>query len=204
MKIRFGNHYHIVLLAAGASTRMGTPKQLKEFRGKPLIRHAAETALQSNGDRVIVVLGANADLIAPIIDDLPVSIVVNSDWELGMGTSIHAGVAAAQAYGANGLILALADQPMVTPAMLSHLLDEHRRTGCGIVTSAYAETVGVPVFFTPAYFPALLSLQPHQGCKGLILANPDHTFRIACPEAEVDIDTPAEYERLVKSEACPG
>ncbi len=178
----------IVVLAAGSSSRMGSPKQLLAYRGKPLLRHAVETALASACGPVIVVLGSNASTIAPSLYGLDVQIISNPLWEQGMGSSIHAGVRAAQGRALDAVILTVADQPLLTP-------DTYRRLAAGanpIVTSEYSDTVGVPVLFTAAFFPHLLALAPDQGCKKLILSNPDATLRIPCPEAALDLDTPSD------------
>ena len=94
------------------------------------------------------------------------------------------------------MILALADQPLITAEIYNRLVAGHEMTGKPIVTSEYAGTVGVPVLFAKEYFPHLLALQPEQGCKGVILRYPTSALRIACPEAEADIDTQVDYQRL--------
>jgi molybdenum cofactor cytidylyltransferase len=160
------NRTGLVLLAAGESSRMGTPKQLLEFNGKPLIRHAAEMALASKCRPVVVVLGSQADEIRAVLADLDLVIRQNPRWREGMGTSIHAGVEAVSESDADGLVLALADQPKITPQVLNRLLATHWATGQPIVASQYADTVGVPVYFSRQFFPHLLALNPEQGCKG--------------------------------------
>lgn len=191
------SHNHaIILLAAGNSSRMGSLKQLLDYNGKPLVQHAAEVALASGCAKVVVVVGANAAQVAGALTDMPVEIVQNTLWAEGMGTSIQAGVRAVEALGLPGAILALADQPLITPAILRNLADEHHRTGKPIVASQYAGTVGVPVYFAQSHFAPLLALAPDQGCKGVILKHGNESLRIDYPEAEVDIDTPADYERL--------
>lgn len=187
---RFG----IVILAAGASTRMGEAKQLLDYHGKPLLRHAAEVALATLCERVIVVLGCRAPQLRQALAGLPVTIVENPDWEGGMGTSIRTGVAAAR--DLDGVILGLADQPLVSPEILDTLLRTHMESGQPIVSSQYAGTVGVPVFFSREYFPHLLALEPAQGCKGVILKHADAAVRLDCPEAEMDVDTPDDYARM--------
>lgn len=187
-------HTSAVILAAGNSSRMGQPKQLLPLNGEPLIRHAAQTALASVCNSVIIVLGAEASRVREALAGLPVEIVENLAWADGMGTSIHAGVSSVS--NADGLVLMLADQPLVSPEIINNLVLTHRATGRPIVASQYAETVGVPVYFAREYFPHLLALRPDQGCKGLILAHPDQTIRLACPEAEADIDTPRDFERI--------
>ncbi len=187
----------VVMLAAGNSNRMGSPKQLLDFGGQPLIRHSVETALASEATHVIVVLGARSEEIAPALDGLNVTIVENPAWEGGMGTSIHTGIAAAERLDCSAAILTLADQPFVTAQKLNTLIMEHVLNGHGIVTAEYAETVGVPVLFSDEYFGHLLALKPDQGCKGVILKNGDVALRVPTPEAEMDVDTPEDYQRLV-------
>lgn len=187
----------IVILAAGASTRMGSAKQLLEYRGKPLVRHAAEMALASKAGAVFVVLGARAPEVGQALEGLPVRTVGNPHWEQGMGASIRAGIGAAQAEGLEGVVLTLADLPLVTPQILDKLVLEHVATGRPIVASQYCGTVGVPAYFAREFFPHLLALRPDQGCKGVILSHAGRTLQIDCPEAAVDIDTPRDYERIV-------
>jgi molybdenum cofactor cytidylyltransferase len=186
----------MVLLAAGASTRMGSPKQLLSYRGRPLIRHAAETALAAGCDPVMVVLGAHAPEIRAALDGLDVVVVENTDWKEGIGTSIRAGISGAEIMGCDGAVLGLADQPLVTSEILKRLVDEHEETGRPIVASEYADTVGVPAFFSREYFPKLTALLPSEGCKAVILANIEQSIRISCPEAETDLDTPADYQAV--------
>lgn len=189
--------FGVVLLAAGASSRMGTAKQLLEFRGKPLLRHAAEVALASMCQQVIVVLGANAEQVRPALDGLPVKIIENPIWAVGMGTSIHAGVHFADQMGLDGLILALADQPLVTSQTMDRLLAEFLHSGPSIVAARYAESVvGVPAFFAREFYPQLLAIDPSQGCKALIVKCSHQAIFIDCPEAEADVDTRLDYERF--------
>ena len=175
---------------------MGSPKQLLMYQGRPLVRHAAETAIASGCHPVLVVLGSQADEIRAALDGLDVVIVENTDWEQGMGTSIRAGISGAEIMGCDGAILALADQPLITAEILKHLVDEHEETGRPIIASEYSNTVGVPAFFSREYFPKLTALLPSEGCKAVILANLERSIRIACPEAETDLDTPSDYRAV--------
>lgn len=188
----------LILLAAGSSTRMGEPKQLLDYGGKPLLRHAVETALASQCSPVIVVLGANAARIAPALSGLDVTVVENQLWAEGMGTSIQSGLAeVATDSSVTGAILALADQPLVNATVLDGLIARHRESGMPIVAASYAGTVGVPVYFARSAFASLEALPPSQGCKGVILAYGESALRVPCPEAEWDVDTPADYEKAL-------
>jgi molybdenum cofactor cytidylyltransferase len=103
----------VVILAAGESSRLGSPKQLLLFRGTTLIRHLAKTALDSRAKGVSIVLGAHAEKIRNEVSRLPVSIVENPRWSNGIASSIGAAVAAL-APDTSAVILALSDQPLVT------------------------------------------------------------------------------------------
>ena len=189
-------NFAIVILAAGNSSRMGQPKQLLDYGGKPLIRHAAEVALASAASAVVVVCGQLEPETRQALEGLPVQIASNPQWAGGMGTSIQAGLRALENQNVDGAIITLADMPMLTPAIYNNLIDTQAYTQKPIVTAEYAGTVGVPVLFTKALFPPLLALAPNQGCKGVILAHTAEAHRLPCPEAEIDIDTPADYARL--------
>jgi molybdenum cofactor cytidylyltransferase len=190
----------LVLLAAGGSTRMGKPKQLLPYQGQPLIRYVAKTALASGSDPVVVVIGSDVAEMRAALDGLDVVVVENTEWEQGIGTSIRAGISGAEILGCGGAILALADQPLITAEILKHLVEEHEETGRPIIASEYDGTVGVPAFFTREFFPKLKALLPSEGCKATILAHLEQSIRIACPEAETDIDTPEDYQSISKSE----
>jgi molybdenum cofactor cytidylyltransferase len=167
-----------------------------------MIRHAAETALSSQCSKVTVVLGAGAGQIRGALSGLPVRIVENSRWTEGMGTSIQTGLA--EHVDNDGLILALADQPLITAKVYDRLIGEHCRSGQPIVASQYAGTVGVPVFFAKEFFGHLAALKPGQGCKGVILEHSPNAVLIDCPEAEMDVDTPADYEQFCAARIdCP-
>lgn len=182
----------LILLAAGQSARMGQPKQLLPFQGRPLIRHACEVALASTCRPVVVVIGERAAQMRTALAGLPVEICENVNWAQGIGSSIHAGVQIADTGNWDALVLALADQPMIRPEIYDELVKRH----APVVASQYAGTVGVPALFTRCMFPALLALDPNQGCKSVILANRQTAVLVDCPEAEVDVDTPEDYQRL--------
>lgn len=186
----------LILLAAGGSSRMGSPKQLLAYGGRPLLRHAAKTALASACDPVVVVLGAHLDAVGEVLAGLAVEIVINHRWAEGIGTSIRAGVEAAKRHRVDAAILALADQPLVGRRVFDDLLAARRESGRGIIASRYENTVGVPALFARSLFPQLLALPPDQGCKGVILAHAADAVFVACPQAAIDVDTRADYLAL--------
>ena len=193
----------VVLLAAGGSGRMGTPKQLLPFGGKPLVRHCAEAALAAF-QPLIAVVGASAAEVEAALAGVPVQVVHNVLWERGVGTSIQAGVRRAEELGLEGVVLLPADQPLVTAEHLRALREKHGTSGKPIVASRYAGTVGVPVLFSRQYFPHLLRLEASKGCKGIIISNEQDTLLVDCQAAEFDIDTPDDYASLASHDAALG
>lgn len=176
----------LAVLAAGASTRYGSPKQLATIDGETLLHRATRVALEwtRNGHdrRAFVVLGANAELLGDEVAG-GVAIVLNEHWQEGLSTSIHAAVRAAN--DADALILTLADQPGVTAVDLEQLT----LAGAPIVAASYDGTTGVPARFARTHFEALLALRGDAGAKALLA----HAATVPMPNAAWDIDTRGEY-----------
>lgn len=195
----------LILLAAGASRRMGRPKQLLSVAGRALLRHVAERAAAAPVAPVVVVLGARAAEIAPCLDGLPVQIVVNDQWDRGMGSSVRTGLRALTA-GTPGLemvIIALADQPGCPADHFARLIEIHRATGRSIVASAAAGVPGPPVLFTAAWFHRLLALDGETGARRLLQEQRADVATVPL-ESATDLDTPADYERHLRTEEGAG
>ena len=186
-----------VVLAAGAATRMGRAKQLLDLAGAPLVRAAAVAALDAGCRPVAVVLGAHAAQVAAALRGLDVETVINPDWERGIGASIASGVACVERGDPRAALITLADQPLVGSAALRRLIAARHDAARPIAASRYAGTVGVPACFARALFPLLRALESAQGCKPLLRAHADDTVLVDCPEAELDVDTPDDYARLL-------
>jgi molybdenum cofactor cytidylyltransferase len=188
----------IVILAAGGSARMGTPKQRLTIHGQTLLKRAARAGIEAGCYPVIVVLGASADELKHDLADLAVQIAINPDWQSGMGTSIRSGMRSLNAIApnCNGVILALCDQPHVTSATFRQLIDTQRKTHSAICAASYAGTVGSPALFEAALFAELLQLADDESGRTVIRRHPSQVMAVPLPEAEADIDTPADYRRL--------
>ncbi len=182
----------ILILAAGGSTRLGSPKQLLPAFGTTLLRHAAVTALGSALGRVTVVLGAWAEECTRALEGLEVDITVNAEWESGMGSSIAAGMAALSPGNPESVLIMLCDQPAVTPATLHALHDHLAETGADAVASWYHDVPGPPVIFTGRCFPELRSLRGPEGARTLFARHPPEM--VDFPGGAYDIDTPAQAE----------
>ena len=188
----------LLLLAAGASTRMGQPKQLLPYHGRTLLRHAAETAVAGGCAPIVLVTGALHDELLAEIVGLPILAERNSDWETGMASSIRAGLAAVAAAAPRAVLVMLTDQPLVTPELLRQLIVQQQATQAPIVAATYGETLGVPAIFDKSLLPELLELQGAQGAGRLIARLGTAVGQVAFPAGLLDVDTPAQYTALLQ------
>lgn len=182
-----------LLLAAGGSTRFGSPKQLAIYQGKPLIRRSAETLIASGCHPNVVVLGAEIEGSTNEIAGLPINICVNTDWQSGMSSSIKAGLdhLLKREPKLDAVLITLCDQPEVTTDSLGLLLSEFQRASAALVVAKYGKTFGVPALFSADLFDLLLKLQGDKGARNLIRSRPD-LITIEMPTAAIDIDTPSD------------
>lgn len=188
-----------VVLAAGASSRMGSPKQTLRFRGESLLRRAAIAALEAGCCPVIVVTGAHAELSRRELEGLDVREVLNHSWETGMASSVRAGVEGLlSAYAdVDAAVLLLCDQPHVTAEVISGLVKAHRATGSTVVASTYGGSFGVPALFSRTLFDELARLEGAAGAKQVIKRHAAEAHFLPFPGGEVDVDTPDDFSRLM-------
>jgi molybdenum cofactor cytidylyltransferase len=186
----------IVVLAAGASTRMGAPKQLLDCRGTPLLKVTLSAALASRCVRTVVVLGAHAETVRTAVP-AGVPIVLNEYWSDGMQTSIAAGITQLCALEPriSAVVLASADQPFLNADVLNALVDAYEESKSRIVASAYANALGTPALFDVTLFSELVSLK-NGGAQSLLGKYASAVRAVPWPEGEFDIDTPRDYERF--------
>lgn len=188
----------ILLLAAGRSKRMGQPKQLLRWGNTTLIEHQIQV-LRKTGHPVVVVLGHGSALLIPLAEQAGAEIVVNRDWENGMGSSIAAGVGYLMGKGstAKGVLITLVDQPLVPGEHYSAMLSAFRPGNGMIIGSRFKNGIaGVPALFDAVYFRELVALQGEGGAKKIIRAHREQLVHAECDELGEDLDTPEEYRRL--------
>jgi molybdenum cofactor cytidylyltransferase len=181
-----------VILAAGASTRMGTPKLLLPLGDEPLIRRTVRQVAGAGFDEVLVVLGSEHAKVLAALDGLPIRHAINADYATGMGSSFRTAVA--HLGEASAAMFALADQPFVVTAHYRTVLDAYRELRPAIVCSRYGEVTAPPHLFERELF-AELSVLEH-GARPVLQRHRDRTVVLPLPaDALMDIDTPDDYER---------
>ena len=181
-----------VVLAAGASTRMGTPKLLLPFGGEALLRRSVRQVCDAGFDEVVVVLGSEHEKLLAALEGLPVRHAVNTDYLTGMGSSFrtaveHLGDSAAAMF-------ALADQPFVTTTEYRAVLAAYREFSPAIVSVRYGDVMAPPHLFERSLFPELAALQ--HGARPVLLRHQErtHILRFSA-DLLMDVDTPEDYER---------
>lgn len=187
---------HILLLAAGASSRMGSPKPLLEWGGKTLIQYQFDT-LRKLGQPVTIVLGAHADrIVEQTAIDAPV--LLNRDWQNGIGSSIALGVQSLLTNfpGIDGFMITLLDQPLLEVQDFRNLIDSFQPGKGMIVVSRSKEgTWSVPVLFDACYLDELRSLKGDKGAMGIIRSHYEKVRLVDCSNLE-DMDDTEDYKKL--------
>ncbi len=173
-----------IVLAAGASTRLGEPKQLARVGGERLLERALRSATEAGCDPVLAVLGAHAQEIATVCGLDPAAIVINPGWSDGMASSVRAGIAALRR-DLNGVVLMTCDQPAVTAEHLLQLIAEGLR-GDEMVGSGYAGRCGVPAFIPCSRLEELQRLRGDKGARDLL----EGALTIPLDGGELDVDRP--------------
>lgn len=177
-----------VIVAAGASRRLGEPKQLVRLGDETLLERAVRVAREAGCSPVIVVLGSEYMQVLTSCSLGDVVTVINDEWQEGMGSSIRIGVHACQnvADGLGGVVIMACDQPAVTVPHVKRLMDDRE-----LRASRYAGKNGVPAFFPSEHFAALMSLSGDGGARELLRG----ASQIDLPHGELDVDTANELAR---------
>jgi len=181
-----------VILAAGASRRMGTPKQLLRWGDTTLLGRAVAAARDSACSTVHVVLGAFRERIAPSVG---ARVILNADWEEGLSSSFRA---AARTVRADAALFLPVDLPFITGKIIDRFVDAPERIHCPIIASEFDGQVGTPALFASSVFPELLQLKGDAGARPVIAADPGRVYRLPVPEAAADVDTPQNFKDLLR------
>jgi molybdenum cofactor cytidylyltransferase len=188
----------IVILAAGESKRMGTPKQLLTFDNKMLINKAIDIAISTQLKSVVLVLGAfKVKIEANILQD-EISIVENINWNEGMASSVRVGLEKLIEISPNieGVVFMVCDQPYVTKEVIEGLINVQAETGFEAAASRYNGKIGTPALLLKSHFNALFQLKGDTGARKILLENSEKVAIVDFDAGIFDIDTPEDYQNL--------
>jgi molybdenum cofactor cytidylyltransferase len=192
-----------IILAAGESKRFGASKQLIRIEGRCLIQRALAAALESNLDRVLLVLGCEHERIRKSLGAWTrhpkFDLLVNPDYRGGLSTSLKAGVTRIQGEFPAAMFL-LGDQPLVDADLIDLLLARFAESEKPICVPTHRGVRGNPVLFASDFYPAILNLTGDRGARDLIAAHPDMVLTVEIPDPHVflDIDRPEDVEPIAR------
>lgn len=185
-----------IILAAGCSSRLGTPKQLLEIDGKPLLRRTVETALASQVDLIIVSLSKDAEAFVDSLDGLDYKRAEVENPELGQSESIRAGLEIVAQHDFDAVLITPCDLPLLTTQHLNALMAKYQKGQWQIVASRYDEVLGAPMLIDRALWPELLNLRGDTGARRILPLHSDVTTFINWDEGQFDFDTAEDVERF--------
>jgi molybdenum cofactor cytidylyltransferase len=186
-----------LLLAAGGSTRFGSPKQLARYEGKTLLRRSAEALTGAGCSTVVIVLGAHAIESQAEVQDLNIEVVVNDDWQTGMSSSIRTGLAKLLELDPeiDAVLITLMDQPLITATHLAAFIEKFRESSAPVTAAKYSGIAGVPALFSREMFDELFELHADRGARAIIRKRED-VLTVNMEEAAVDINSLSDFENL--------
>jgi molybdenum cofactor cytidylyltransferase len=193
---------HVLILAAGASTRLGQPKQRVMLGGRPALHIVVSNAVALAGHAVTVVVGAHAKEMTHLLAHSPASVIVNRHWEEGMGGSLRYGVASL-APACEAVLVLLGDQVGVTADDLKRLASAWKGEESVIAASVYDQHIGVPAIFPRVCFGELSELRGDRGARTVLERNSYRLVRVPMPNAGIDLDTPDDLAALTERFARP-
>jgi molybdenum cofactor cytidylyltransferase len=188
-----------IVLAAGASSRMGTPKQTLPVRGKPMLEDVLEVLRRTKVDQVLVVLGANDAEVRSKVEFKDEVIVHNQDYAKGLSSSIRLGLSA-MGPTTDAVFMVLADQPFLAPGTVDRMIETYLASGAPIVVPVYRGRRGNPVLFGRRLFPEIMKVQGDSGARSVVEGNEDLVLEVPVDDEGVvaDVDTSSDYERAAR------
>jgi molybdenum cofactor cytidylyltransferase len=192
-------HCGILILAAGQSKRLGTPKQLLTYEGTTLLARVAELACGSGAYPVVCILGAHAGSVREALVRYSLDIVWNADWMEGMASSLRLGLEEMRKKHplVDGVMVLVCDQPYLDQALMDRLVRAQRDSGLPVAAASYGGRLGTPVLFHESLFADLMQLKGDTGARVLLEGMRDRVCAVPFEAGAVDIDTKEDYTRLL-------
>lgn len=198
--MKTSNKIAILILAAGTSTRMGTPKQLLPWKGTTLLGNIIKNALAVSATNVFVVLGAYAKKIKIGVDTGNIVFIDNPNYKSGLGSSLACGIEylIKHDHEYQAALILLCDQPLLDSAYLDSIVTAFYKGGKGIVATAYGNRAGVPAIFDRKYFSELKTLNNDFGAKKILERHNEDLLTIKPMGKEQDLDTIEDYKAFIQ------
>jgi molybdenum cofactor cytidylyltransferase len=195
-------HCGVLILAAGESKRLGTPKQLLPFEGQTLLNRLVSIVREAVSFPITLVLGAEADSIQGQLTAVNLHVVINEEWREGMGSSIRLGLKQMIEMDADmdGIMILVCDQPFVKSESIQSLVHLQQSTGLQMAACFYEGIVGTPAIFHQSMFSDLLKLAGDTGAKKLMQTSIDKVAKLNFEKGVIDIDTMEDYQKIIQGE----
>ena len=194
------NQYGILILAAGQSRRLGSPKQLLQYNGSSLIKRVSETAVETKCNTILVVLGAYAEEIKSELLFDGVHVFVNAHWQEGMASSIRVGLKELIRLNENidGVFILVCDQPYLKVEHINRLLSLQVEQDLPAAACSYDGVIGTPALFHKSLFQQLLNLEGDVGAKKILTSLQSEIAIVEFDGGVFDIDTELDFEKLLQ------
>ncbi len=195
-------HCGVLIVAAGESKRLGTPKQLLQFEGQSLINRLINIVSGAGSFPITIVLGAEAAAIQAQLPDANLHVVINEDWREGMGSSIRFGLKQMIKADANldGALILVCDQPFIKSESVQSLIQMQKSTGLPMAACFYEGIVGTPAVFHQSMFSDLLKLTGDTGAKNMMMDKMSDVAKLNFEKGVIDIDTIEDYQKIIQGE----
>ncbi len=195
-------HCGVLIVAAGESKRLGTPKQLLEFEGQSLINRLVNIVRDAGSFPITIVLGAEATAIQAQLPDDNLLVVINEEWKEGMGSSIRVGLKKMIEMDADmdGVMILVCDQPYLKPESIQSLIQMQQSTGLPMAACFYEGIVGTPALFHQYMFSDLLQLAGDTGAKKIMKDKMADVAKLNFEKGVIDIDTMEDYQKIIQGE----
>lgn len=192
-----------ILLAAGKSSRMGSPKLLLPLANSTIFETTLDHLRLSRVSEVVVVVGANAERMKELIGERPVKVVVNPRYAEGMSTSLICGLAEVRPES-RWVLIALGDKPLVDTSTYNQLIEASKHSKRGIIVPTYRGMRGTPTLVLLTYRNELLELRGDVGGRSLLECHPEDVYEVEvdCPGVLEDVNTPEDYIKLIGGSCC--
>ncbi len=191
-----------VILSGGESRRMGSPKALLEYQGRPFLEHLLDVARHPQISVIRVVLGANPDAIRARVRLEPATVVLNPSWEKGQLSSIQAALRSLPENSTDGILLCLVDHPLITAELVSELIGKFYASQKQIVLPTYRGQRGHPVIFSSKLYDELLAAPFETGARAIVWNHPEEVLEVPTAEEGVilNLNDPRTFRSVLGEE----